>query len=214
MGARVNRWATLGIIIAFTATGCSGGDNPAIVPPPTTPAGPSASPSAPPDPTATADPTATPKPPPNDLAGNRTTRTVRAGPVSIRVTYGTRLSVDRWKATGSKPLDVSLTASDGSSRSRKVYLSRLTMTMSVSDESGELPAPSPQVDAANISPGYLVTSPNTYSQAFVIPDLDDSAKSLTLNFRYELLLQQGPTIARDYSKQTATDTLRIPINAP
>jgi hypothetical protein len=73
-----------------------------------------------------------------------------------------------------------------------------------------LPAPGALSDQASVAPGYLVKSPYSYSQTFVLPAVDAAATEVTLSFTYELLLQTTPT-STAYAKQTATDTLTIAI---
>ena len=92
---------------------------------------------------------------------------------------------------------------------RKTYLSKVTADLDVSDSTGHLDSPKPLVDKADITPGFLVTSPSSYSQVFVLPSLPDEATKLTIEFRYEMLVLQSNSTPRDYSKRTATDTLVI-----
>ncbi len=74
---------------------------------------------------------------------------------------------------------------------------------------GHLDSPDALVDRADISPGYLVTSPSFYTEVFVLPSLPEEATRLTIDFRYELLILQPRSNPRDFAKQTATDTLVI-----
>jgi hypothetical protein len=60
-----------------------------------------------------------------------------------------------------------------------------------------------------VSPGFLVTSPSSYTQVFVLPSLPDGATKLTIDFRYEMLILQPQSSPRDFSKRTATDTIVI-----
>ena len=57
-----------------------------------------------------------------------------------------------------------------------------------------------------------MTFPYTYGQDFVVPALDDGATSVTLDFTYEFLLQVSKD-SRDFYKQTAIDTLVVPIRS-
>ena len=57
-----------------------------------------------------------------------------------------------------------------------------------------------------------MTFPYTYGQDFVVPSLDEGATSVTLDFTYEFLLQVSKD-SRDYYKQTAIDTLVVPIRS-
>ena len=74
---------------------------------------------------------------------------------------------------------------------------------------GHLDSPDALVDRAEISPGFLVTSPSSYTEVFLLPSLPDEATRLTIDFRYELLFLQPRSNPRDFAKQTATDTLVI-----
>jgi hypothetical protein len=95
---------------------------------------------------------------------------------------------------------------------QKIYLTRVTVTITARDDTGPLDSPRPLVDTANISPGFIVTFPYTYGQDFVVPSLDEGATSVTLDFTYEFLLQVSKD-SRDYYKQTAIDTLVVPIRS-
>jgi hypothetical protein len=92
---------------------------------------------------------------------------------------------------------------------QKIYLSRVTADLEVSDVTGHLDSPDALVDKADLSPGYLVTSPGSYTEVFLLPSLPEEATRLTIDFRYELLLLQPRSNPRDFAKQTATDTLVI-----
>ena len=60
---------------------------------------------------------------------------------------------------------------------RKIYLSRVTAYLDVSDATGHLDSPDPLVDKADVNPGFLVTSPSSYTQVFVLPSLPDEARN-------------------------------------
>ena len=62
---------------------------------------------------------------------------------------------------------------------------------------------------ADVTPGFLVTSPTYYTQVFTLPALPARATTLTIDFRYEILLLQAGSAPRDFEKRTATDTLVI-----
>jgi hypothetical protein len=91
-----------------------------------------------------------------------------------------------------------------------VYLSKLTITPTVSTGTRQLKAPAAFVDSASVSPGYLIKSPYSYTQTYTVPALDPSARELTLTFDYEMLLQSTPT-SGSYAKQTASDSITIAI---
>jgi hypothetical protein len=141
----------------------------------------------------------------NDLKSKRLDRTFRAGSIRITVAYTTSQTFDRWKTGVPEPLSITMTARG--SGGQKIYLSRVTIYMDISDDTGPLGGPDPIIDSADtagISPGFLVTTPNTYNQVFVLPPLPDGARTLVLSLRYEILLLQG---SRDYVKRAATDTI-------
>jgi hypothetical protein len=130
--------------------------------------------------------------------------------------YSLRSRVQEWSPGVAQPLTVSLTAGarQGAgqyrvSTNRKIYLSRVTAYLDVSDTTGHLDSPDPLVDKADITPGFLVTSPSSYTQVFVLPSLPDEATRLIIEFRYEMLVLQSASTPRDFSKQTVTDTLVI-----
>ena len=67
-------------------------------------------------------------------------------------------------------------------------------------------------DATNISPGFIVTFPDTYNQSFALPAIDEAAIRLTIDITYELVLQASKDKdGRNFSKQVATDTIVVPI---
>jgi hypothetical protein len=172
-----------------------------------TPSVPVSSPIAPSSPTVTT-PVPTPESPAkNDLAEPR--RTIKTSGLTVDVTYSPRLPVEDWTPSANKPLALSLTTKSGKS-GQKVYLTRVTLTITARDEQGPLDSPKPLVDTANISPGFIVTAPYTYGQDFAIPALDQGATSVTLGFSYEFLLQVSKD-SKDYYKQTAIDTLVVPL---
>jgi hypothetical protein len=143
----------------------------------------------------------------DDLKTGHLTRTVEAGNVKVAVEYSLRNRVQQWAPGVDQPLTVSMATV---SRSRqKIYLSRVTADLEVSDVTGHLDSPDALVEKADISPGYLVTYPGSYTGVFMLPPLPDEFTSLTIDFRYELLFLQPRSNPRDYAKQTATDTLVI-----
>ena len=152
----------------------------------------------------------------NDLKKARVTRSLKAGAVKLTVKYSLRNRVQEWSPGVAQPLTVSLTAlaQQGTgqytvSTNQKIYLSRLTAYLDVSDATGHLDSPDPLIDKADITPGFFVTTPSSYSQVFALPSLPDEATRLTIEFRYEMLVLQSNSTPRDFSKRTATDTLVI-----
>jgi len=90
---------------------------------------------------------------------------------------------------------------------QKIYLSRVTADLEVSDVAGHVDSPEALVDKADISPGFLVTSPSSYTEVFVLPSLPEEATKLTIDFRYELLIPQPRSTSRDFGKQPAPTLL-------
>ena len=146
----------------------------------------------------------------NDLANGSAQRTLAAGNISLAVNYWSDLAMDQWTAGANKPLNLSLIATLAGDEGQRVYLSKVAVVAAVTGPDGALAAPASLVDQANVSPGYQVKSPYSYSQSFVLPPLDPAATSISLAITYELLLQTTPTSA-EYAKQTATDLLTIAI---
>ncbi|MBC7724481.1 MAG: hypothetical protein H7146_07005 [Burkholderiaceae bacterium] len=149
----------------------------------------------------------------NDLAAGSTTRELTVGNIGLSADYYSTLAMDQWTAAANKPLTFSLLGSLVGDEGQGIYLSRVTVAMAVTGPDGPLPAPAPLTDQTTITPGYLVKSPYTYSQTFILPAVDAAATSIALSFTYELLLQTTPT-STQYAKQTATDLLTIAIAAP
>lgn len=146
----------------------------------------------------------------NDLRVNPLKRTFKSAGLTFNVDYSTSVPVERWTADGPQSIRITVAVVSNGSRSRKIYLTRASVRFLVRNESGELPGPEPVVDTANIAPGYLVTSPYTYEQSFAIPALDNSADSVDLAFKFEVVSLVNRKSA-DYTKQTATNTVRVPL---
>jgi hypothetical protein len=167
---------------------------------------------APWDPNPTASPsgsaTAVPTPVPNDLSSGATQRELSAGAVSATVDYWSTLSMDRWTPGAIKPVSISMTTTVTPADGQKVYLQRATMIAVPSTPTETLAPLEPQVDAAAVTPGYLVLSPYSYSQTFNVAPVPDEATFVTLQFTYDFLVQTTPT-SSEYAKQTATDTLTV-----
>jgi hypothetical protein len=206
------RWLGLALAASFMLPGCSGqGGEPVSV---TTPYGqvtPTAVPSSEPR-----SASSTAKPAQNDLKKGRVTRSLRTGRVKVKVKYSLRNRVQRWSPGVAQPLTVSLTALSSPRMvqgqwvaTQKIYLSRVTAYLEISDATGHLDSPNPLVDRADVNPGFLVSSPTNYDQVFTLPALPARATQLTIDFRYEILLLQPSSSPRDYEKRTATDTLVI-----
>lgn len=170
---------------------------------------------APWDPNPTAEPsgtsTAVPTPVPNDLSTGSTQRELVAGAVAATVDYWSTLSMDRWAPGAIKPVSLNMTTTVTPADGQKVYLQRATMIALPSTASETLAPLDPQIDAATVSPGYLVLSPYSYSQTFNVGPVPEEATSVTLQFTYDFLVQTTPT-SSEYAKQTATDTLTVALS--
>jgi hypothetical protein len=128
----------------------------------------------------------------------------------VKAVYST--PVRRWTPDARKPLDITLTAFVTGEREQKVYLTVVTVYATGSDASGPLRGSQPLVDAADVKPGYLVTAPETYSQSFVLPALVDGSLKVDIDLKYEFLVLKGTSgDSAEYTKQTATDSLTVPL---
>lgn len=215
MGARSSRFLkhTLALAIVISLLGlssCTQSAAPEISPQPTQRAYGSESP------TTDASTESEPKSPgvKNDLDDLPLRRSLETGPVTVKVEYTTHLPLEDWRAETTKPLLVTLTATNTKKKRQKIFLTRVTMNFTAYDESGQLDVPQTLTDSANLQPGYIVTNPNTYNQSFNIPVVDRAAIRIVIDMSYEFLLEvdrDGEN--RDLAKQVATDTLTVPIAA-
>ena len=149
----------------------------------------------------------------NELAAGSTKHELTAGAIGLDVTYFSTLDMGQWTADADKPISISMTAALTGDEGQAVYLSRLGLSVAVYGPDGVLTAPAPLNDTSTVTPGYLVKTPYSYSQTFILPALDPAATYVKLSFTYELLLQTTPTSV-SYAKQTATDTLTVAIAQP
>ncbi|MDN3312198.1 hypothetical protein QWJ90_14795 [Microbacterium oryzae] len=150
--------------------------------------------------------TETPEPVVNDLETGSAKRQLDAGAVVADVTYWSDLALDQWTAAAAKPLSLSLSTTITPDDGQGVYLQRASITV-VPDGGEALPV---QEDTSTEPHGYLVLSPYSYSQTFTIGAVPDGTRSVTLQVRYEFLVQTTPT-SDEYAKQTATDSLTVAI---
>ena len=144
----------------------------------------------------------------NDLATGSTTRNLKAGDVTLAVNYWSTLNIGEWTPAANKPISFSLIGTLGTDDGQAVYLSRVGVVASVKGPSGPLTAPPASVDQASIAPGYLIKTPYSYSQTFILPAVDPAATSITLAFTYEVLVQSTPTSAA-FAKSTASDEITV-----
>ena len=172
--------------------------------------GASGSTSASPTPSISASPSATATPVHNDLAKGSLRRKLTAGGVELAVNYWSTLDLANWTPAASKPVNLSATGSFADGSSQDIYLTSVSMATAVNGPAGALPAPATQTDQASVQPGYVITKPNSYGGVFTIPPVDAKATSVTVTFTYQLLQQTAPK-AKTFSKQTAVDTLSVPL---
>ncbi len=85
----------------------------------------------------------------------------------------------------------------------------MTVSAAVRDQFGAGHVDEPLIDAANISPGYIVSSPDVYSQVFMVPAVPDDGHEVIVSFRYEMLLLRPKSNPRDFAKLTVTDRVII-----
>jgi hypothetical protein len=146
----------------------------------------------------------------NDLATGSAKRKLDAGGVRLSINYWSTLPMGDWTQSASKPLNMSASAKFIDGSEQNIFLSKVSVDVAVAGPDGPLEAPKPLIDEATIDPGYLIKSPSSYGQVFTIPSLPPKANSVTLAVTYELLAQTAPK-AKTYAKQTASDTLTLPI---
>lgn len=191
----------------LVAAGCSS-------PPPWEAAHASASPTARPTPAVTATPSPTPKPTrarvKNDLSRGVAKHTLDAGAIELKTVYYSTMPMAQWTPQANKPLTLSLTAGFPGGYKQDIYLAELDVRIDVAGPKGPLTSPSPIVDSATVSPGYLIKKPNSYGNVFTVPSIDPTAQSVTLTFTYQLLAPDKPK-SKVYTKQVATDTVTVAI---
>jgi hypothetical protein len=149
----------------------------------------------------------------NDLSGGSTERQVTAGAVTATIDYWSTLRMDRWTANAVKPVSLSMVTKVKPNDGQKVYLQKATMLAVPANAEETFDALTPQVDAATVSPGYLVLSPYSYSQTFNVGQVPAEATFVTVQFTFDYLVQTTPK-SKEYAKQTASDTLTIAIAQP
>lgn len=161
-------------------------------------------------PKATASTTATTSTPTvhNDLATGSVERKLSAGGVQLTVHYWSSLPMDRWTASATKPLSVSVTAKFADGSKQNIYLNSLAVSTDVTGAKGQLQGPAVITDQASVAPGYEVKAPGSYGNVIDISAVDATATSLTLNLNYQVLAQAAPK-SKTFLKQAAGDTVVI-----
>ena len=174
-----------------------------------------ASPTVAPSPSETVLPTPTPTRAriKNDLSKGVAKRTLDAGAIELKTVYYSTMPMAQWTAQANKPLTLSLTAGFPGGYKQDIYLAEVDVRIDVIGPDGPLASPSPIVDEATISPGYLIKKPNSYGNVFTVPAIPDGAQSVSLTFTYQLLAPSKPK-SKVYTKQVATDTVTVAIAAP
>lgn len=147
----------------------------------------------------------------NDLSLGSAHHTVAVGNVSLAIAYWSTLRMDKWTASANKPVNISVVATLAPDTGQLVYLSRVAVVTTVNGPQGPLASAPDFVDAALVSPGYLMKSPYSYSSVFSVPRVDPKATSVTLSLTYDVV-QQVPRTASAYTKSTATDQITIALN--
>jgi hypothetical protein len=175
---------------------------------PSSSASPTATASSSPTATASSSPSATVAELQNDLANGSTKRQLPAGGVQLSVTYFSTLSMAQWTAQGTKPLSIVVTGAFADGSKQDIFLNRVRADLDVRGVDGPIAAPAPLSDKADVTPGYLINRPASYSQVFNLPSIPAGAESVTVHLTYELLAQSAPKSKR-YIKQSASDTLVI-----
>jgi len=140
----------------------------------------------------------------SDLSKGRLERTLKAGGVTLDVTYWSTLSPAKWMPAADKPLFVSFVGTAGST----VYASSIAMT-AVAYRGGTPVSTKPIAitDTATVQPGYTVSTPYSYTGLFTIPAMPVKATKVIVQFTY-VLLQAAPPEG-GYAKSTTIDTLTL-----
>jgi hypothetical protein len=147
----------------------------------------------------------------NDLSRGVAKHTLDAGAIELKTVYYSNMPMAQWTPQANKPLTLSLTADFPEGYKQDIYLAEVDVRMDVAGPDGPLAAPTPVVDSATVSPGYLIKKPNSYGNVFTVPAVPADAQSVTLTFTYQLLAPSKPR-SKTYSKQVTTDTVTVAIN--
>ena len=148
---------------------------------------------------------------PDELEKGSARHVVKANGLTVRIDYAAPVPA-QWTSDAGTPLQVTVSLHNDRRPKQKIYLTRATVRILVSDGSSYLPSPDPLVESSNLSPGYLATSPYAYVQSFSVPGLDESAQKVVVNVKFDLVsLVDGK--ARDYTKQSVTDSIATTVRA-
>jgi hypothetical protein len=137
-------------------------------------------------------------------------RTLAAGPATLVVRYGSSIPVSDWRAASQEPLRLAASGYNPRKRDQKMYLKRVTVTVTPLLDGEAVDADVVLSDTSELNPGYYFRAPNNYTQTFAIPALNSAPDELRISVSYEVLLEIDGS-SRDYSKQSGEDTLTIPL---
>ena len=137
-----------------------------------------------------------------DLSRGALSRELRAGDLTVSVRYWSTVPMDRWTPGADKPLSMSVTAE--SSAGSEAVLVSATVDVSARDASGaDLPDDLDPLRATS-GTGFAVTTPQSWSNTFVIDALPERTRDLqalvTLVFRESsdgAVVQQATTDVLD-----------------
>lgn len=208
LGGTMRRRLTAALLAAATATlvtACSTNPYPQISVP--TPTGSATTGAQTPEPSTSASSTDEPSADqPDELAKGSARHYVRSNGLTMRIDY-TVPARTQWTSDAGTSLQVSVTVHSDRNPKQKIYLSRATVRVVVSDGNAYLPSPDPLIETANLSPGYLATSPYGYVQSFSVPGLDQSARDIVVSVKLDLVALVDAK-SRDYTKTSVTDSVR------
>ncbi|WP_305784206.1 hypothetical protein [Symbioplanes lichenis] len=158
-----------------------------------------ASPSAAPTAKASATPKA-PVRPSGPLDTGTVTHRIDQGNFSVALTYWTSDNAKLYTADSLKTINVAAHIEDADSTHR-VSVS----TFQVTQDDG-----TKRANVATDNGKFDVTPPYPYNTVVVVPAATAGAKTLTLSFRMDLLVETAPK-SNSYYRSTALDTLTLPL---
>ena len=154
-------------------------------------------------PSPSASPSASAEPPvrvSGPLDTGTVTHRVKQGDFSVQLTYWTSDDAKAYTAASVKTINVAAHIEDADSTHRV----RLT-TFSVTQDDG-----TSRAEVAADDGRFDVTPPYPYNTVVTLPAATAGAKSLTVTFRLDLLVETAPK-ANTYYRSTALDTLTLPL---
>lgn len=148
---------------------------------------------------------------PDELAKGNARHTVHSNGLTVRVDYAAPTPA-RWTSDAGTSLQLTVSVHNDRRPKQKIYLTRATVRVLVSDGNAYLPSPDPLIESANLSPGYIATSPYGYVQSFSVPGLDRSARDLVIGVRLDMVSLVDAK-ARDYTKTSITDSVQTTVGS-